>query len=144
MYWKWRYGPNGEADPRPGIICALILCPLSWPIFLPVFLYFTFRRNHKTQKSSMSRYEKLLKAGFESYKKTQRGYSLDNEKEFNLSLEKANRRTEELLKKYENADEETKRKMERDASLHDQYMGCYIFDAYKERIDREVREKMGW
>lgn len=144
MYWKWRYGPNGEADPTPGLLGALLLVPLAWPILFPLFLYFALRKPRRAPRAKKSRYERILKAGFESYKKSQRGFSKDNEKEFNLSLEKANRRTEELLKKYENADEETKRKMERDASLHDQYRDCYIFDTYKERIDREVREKMGW
>lgn len=143
MYWKWRYGPNGEADPTPGLLGALLLVPLAWPILFPLFLYFALRKPRRAPRAKQSRYERILKAGFESYKKTQRGFSKDNEKEFNLSLEKANRRTEELLKKYENADEETKRKMERDASLHDQYRDCYIFDTYKERRDREVREKMG-
>lgn len=144
MYGKWRYGPNGEADPTPGLLGALLLVPLAWPIFVPLLLYFLFRKPRRAPRAKQSRYERILKAGFERYKKSQRGYSLDNEKEFNLSLEKANRRTEELLKKYENADEETKRKMERDASLHDQYRDCYIFDTYKERRDKEVREKMGW
>lgn len=144
MYWKWRYGPNGEADPTPGLLGALLLVPFAWPVLFPLFIYFALRKPRRAPRAKQSRYEKLLKAGFESYKKTQRSLSKDNEKEFNLSLEKANRRTEELLKKYETADEETKRKMERDVGLHDQYMGCYIFDTYKERTDREVREKMGW
>lgn len=144
MYWKWRYGPNGEADPTPGLLGALLLVPLAWPVLLPLFIYFAFRKPRRAPRAKQSRYERILKDGFERYKKSQRGYSLGNEKEFNQSLDKANRKTKELLKKYEDADEETKRKMEREASLHDQYMDCYIFDTYRKRRDMEVREKMGW
>lgn len=144
MYWKWRYGPNGEADPTPGLLGALLLVPFAWPVLFPLFIYFAFRKPRRAPRAKQSRYERILKDGFERYKKSQRGYSLGNEKEFNQSLDKANRKTKELLKKYEDADEETKRKMEREASLHDQYMDCYIFDTYRKRMDMEVREKMGW
>lgn len=144
MYWKWRYGPNGEADPTPGLLGALLLVPFAWPVLFPLFIYFAFRKPRRAPRAKQSRYERILKDGFERYKKSQRGYSLDNEKEFNQSIDKASRKTEELLKKYEDADEETKRKMEREASLHDQYMDCYIFDTYRKRRDMEVREKMGW
>lgn len=144
MYWKWRYGPNGEADPTPGLLGALLLVPFAWPVLFPLFIYFAFRKPRRAPRAKQSRYERILKDGFERYKKNQRGYSLGNEKEFNQSLDKANRKTKELLKKYEDADEETKRKMEREASLHDQYMDCYIFDTYRKRRDMEVREKMGW
>lgn len=144
MYWKWRYGPNGEADPTPGLLGALLLVPFAWPVLFPLFIYFAFRKPRRAPRAKQSRYERILKDGFERYKKSQRGYSLGNEKEFNQSLDKANRNTKELLKKYEDADEETKRKMEREASLHDQYMDCYIFDTYRKRRDMEVREKMGW
>lgn len=140
MYWKWRYGPNGEADPTPGLLGALLLVPFAWPVLFPLFIYFALRKPRRAPRTKQSRYERILKDGFERYKKSQRDYSLDNEKEFNQSLDKANRKTEELLKKYENADEETKRKMEREASLHDQYMDCYIFDTYRKRLhDERVR-----
>lgn len=142
MYWKWRYGPNGEADPTPGLLGALLLVPFAWPVLFPLFIYFAFRKPRRAPRAKQARYERILKDGFERYKKSQRGYSLDNEKEFNQSLDKANRRTEELLKKYEDADEETKRKMERDASLHDQYMGCYVFDTYRERMKKKMEEEL--
>lgn len=137
MYWKWRYGPNGEADPTPGLLGALLLVPFAWPVLFPLFIYFALRKPRRAPRAKQSRYERILKDGFERYKKSQRGYSLDNEKEFNQSLDKANRKTEELLKKYEDADEEIKRKMEREASLHDQYMDCYIFDTYRKRLHDE-------